>query len=281
MGAGRTQAIERLAIAGSRSAAELSGLVSTIRSSIDTAEGKKRERLSLEQKAPEAERLSGRLKDVSEEIGRLRQRRDTAERAAEALEGQLASKRQEFGRYTDSVGRGAPALRRAGQAETAADLIDAILKDAIPTQVGAVAAAMTKAWKSMAHMSERVDRIEITPECEVKMLSRKGENLHEIEKSAGASQVFTQALIWAVTHVSNQDFPFVVDTPLARLSRDQRLGVLKTFTDRPGQVILLSTDEEVVGDKLDAIRDRIAAAYQLRVRSDDGVSVTSVESETL
>jgi DNA sulfur modification protein DndD len=90
-----------------------------------------------------------------------------------------------------------------------------------------------------------------------------------------------QALIWAVTHVSGQDFRFVVDTPLARLSRDQRLGVLKTFTDRLGQVILLSTDEEVVGDKLDAIRDRISAAHQLRVRSDDGVAVTSVENDSI
>jgi hypothetical protein len=44
---------------------------------------------------------------------------------------------------------------------------------------------------------------------------------------------------------------------------------------------LLSTDEEVVGDKLDAIRNRISAAYQLRVRSDDGVSVTTVEKDAL
>jgi DNA sulfur modification protein DndD len=160
-------------------------------------------------------------------------------------------------------------------------MIDELLQEAVPTQVGHVAEEMTKAWKSMAHMIERVDRIEITKDCEVRMLNRRGENLHEIEKSAGASQVFTQALIWAITKVSGQDFPFVVDTPLARLSKDQRLGVLKTFTDRPGQVVLLSTDEEVVGDKLDAIRDRVIAAFQLRVQNEDGVSVTSVEPEVI
>lgn len=280
-GVSRSQAIDRLAAAAGRSADELSELVGTVRSSVDVADAKKRERLALEQTAPEAERLSGRLREVSEEIGRLSQQRDAAIRAVEALEGQLSAKRAELGRYTDSIGRGAPSLKRASQAEAVAKLIDDILEDAIPTQVGAIADAMTKAWKSMAHMSERVAAIEIAPDCEVRMLNRKGENLHDIEKSAGASQVFTQALIWAVTHVSGQDFPFVVDTPLARLSRDQRLGVLKTFTDRSGQVILLSTDEEVVGDKLEAIRDRILAAYQLRVRSDDGVSVTTVEAEAV
>jgi DNA sulfur modification protein DndD len=266
---------------GKRSVLELNSIVSSIRSSVEIAEAKKRERLELERTAPEAERLSARLKVVGEEIARLRLQRDTSQNAISATEGQLAAKRAEFGRYTDSIGRGAPSLRKAAQAESVAALIDEILGDAVPTQVGAIAEAMTRAWKSMAHMADRVDRIEITRECEVKMLNSRGENLHEIEKSAGASQVFTQALIWAVTHVSGQSFPFVVDTPLARLSREQRLGVLRTFTDRPGQVILLSTDEEVVGEKLDAIRDRISAAYQLRVRSDDGVSVTTVENDAL
>ena len=128
----------------------------------------------------------------------------------------------------------------------------------------------------MAHLSDRVDRIEITADCEVKMLTADGEDLHAIDKSAGASQVFTQALITAITKVSGRTFPFVVDTPLARLSRAQRIGVLKTFTDRPGQVILLSTDEEVIDDKLDAIRTRLVAAYELRVRNDKGIAVTSV-----
>jgi DNA sulfur modification protein DndD len=128
----------------------------------------------------------------------------------------------------------------------------------------------------MAHLPDRVDRIEITPSCEVKMLNDRGEDLHLIDKSAGASQVFTQALITAVTNVSGRDFPFIVDTPLARLSREQRIGVLKTFTDRSGQVILLSTDEEVVDDKLDAIHDRIAASYSLSMTTDAGVAVTSV-----
>jgi DNA sulfur modification protein DndD len=280
-GLSRDRAADRLDSVSRRSVSELNTVVSSIRSSVEIAEAKKRERLVLEQTAPEAERLSERLKVVGEEIGRLRQQRDTSQNAINALEGQLAAKRAEFGRYTDSIGRGAPALRKAAQAESVATLVDEILIEAVPTQVGAIAEAMTRAWKSMAHMADRVDRIEITPDCDVLMLNKRGENLHEIEKSAGASQVFTQALIWAVTHVSGQSFPFVVDTPLARLSRDQRLGVLKTFTDRPGQVILLSTDEEVVGDKLDAIRSRISAAYQLRVRNDDGVSVTTVENDTL
>ncbi len=272
----RAQAIDRLIAIGARSSSELVDQVKRFRASVDTAESKKRERLELEQSAPEAERLSFRLREVSEQVARLQLDRDEADRSLTATEGLLAAKRQELGRHVDKIGRGRPALRRAKRADEYSDLVADLLREAVPTEVGAVATAMTKAWKSMAHMSDRVDRIEITEECEVKMLNSRGEDLHLIDKSAGASQVFTQALITAITAVSGRDFPFVVDTPLARLSREQRIGVLKTFTNRSGQVILLSTDEEVVDDKLEAIRERIIAAYALNVTFDSGVAVTSV-----
>ena len=272
----RAQTIERLEAIDRRSGSELAELVSRFRTAVETAEAKKRERLQLEQNAPEAEALSARLKDASSELGKLREQRDEAVRALTSIEGQLAAKRQELGRHVDKIGRGAPALRRAQYADRASALLTQLLEDAVPSEVGAVAREMTSAWKSMAHMSDRVDHIEITADCEVRMISKNGEDLHTIEKSAGASQVFTQALIAAITRVSGITFPFIVDTPLARLSREQRLGVLRTFTQHAGQVILLSTDEEVVEDKLDAIIDRISKVYELKVSHDDGVSVTTI-----
>jgi DNA sulfur modification protein DndD len=220
--------------------------------------------------------LVAKLKELTEERGNLRSQKSSAELALEASEAELASQRAELGRYLARIGASGPALRRADRADDYSTLIRQILKEALPIEVGDVAREMTKAWKAMAHHSDRVERIEITAGCEVCMLAASGEDIHPIDKSAGASQVFTQALITAITRVSGRTFPFVVDTPLARLSKEQRLGVLKTFTDRPGQVVLLSTDEEVVDDKLEAIRHRLLSACELCVSFDDGVPVTSI-----
>ena len=188
----------------------------------------------------------------------------------------LGGKRAELGRYVSSLGRRAPDLNNAARADAYAKLIGDLLEEAVPHEVDEVATEMTSAWKAMAHMSNRVERIDISPDCKVSMLASDGTDLHEIEKPADASQVFTQALITAITRVSGRTFPFVVDTPLARLSRAQRIGVLETFTDRPSQVILLSTDQEVVDDKLDAIRHRLTGCYELRIAHDRGVAVTTV-----
>lgn len=276
-GTTRAGVIDRLEAIERHSAAEVSEHVHRFETAVVTAESKKGERLELEKLAPEIEKMARQLRELTEESGRYKEQRDAAQREIDAATAELGDRRAELARYVDRFDTRAPALAHAARADDYAKLIGGLLKDAIPFEIGEVADEMTKAWKAMAHMSDRVERIEISPDCEVSMVTSGGlTDLHRIDKSAGASQVFTQALITAITKVSGRTFPFVVDTPLARLSRDQRIGVLRTFTDRPGQVILLSTDQEVVGDKLDAIHDRIVASYELRVTHDQGVAVTTV-----
>ena len=275
-GATRAGVIDRLEAVGRHSAGEISGHVDRFNAAVETADAKKRERLELERIAPEIEKQARQLRELTEQSGRCKEQRDAAQREIDADRAALGDRRAELARYVSRLGTHAPALTYAARADAYIKLIEDLLDDAVPYEVGEVADEMTKAWKAMAHMSHRVERIDITPECEVRMLTASGSDLRPIDKSAGASQVFTQALITAITKVSRRNFPFVVDTPLARLSRVQRIGVLKTFTDRPGQVILLSTDQEVVDDKLDAIRDRIIASYELKVAHDEGVAVTTV-----
>ena len=275
-GTTRARTIDRLQAVERHSAAEASNHLDRYSNAIETAEAKKRERLELERVAPEVEAQVKGLKELMEKSGRYKEQRETAQREIDAATAELGEKRAELGRYMSRMGARTPDLVHAERADAYAKLIGDLFEDAVPSEVDEVAVEMTKAWKAMAHMSDRVERIDISRDCKVSMLAADGIDLHEIDKSAGASQVFTQALITAITRVSGRTFPFVVDTPLARLSRDQRIGVLMTFTDRTGQVILLSTDQEVVDDKLEAIRDRIARSYELRVVQDRGVAVTTV-----
>jgi DNA sulfur modification protein DndD len=281
VGTTRAKAIDKLRQIIRHSEKDLVDLVEKRERTALQAESKRKERQEAEQRAPENEAYGQKLAIVSAQHGELQEKRRQAQKEIDAIEGQLAAKRQELGRHTDKIEKGGPDLARANLAEKAITVIESILKEAVPSQVGFLAEEMTTAWKSMAHLTERVERIEITPECEVKMLTKKGENIHDIEKSAGGSQVFTQALIVAVTKVSQRSFPFVVDTPLARLSKDQRIGVLKTFCAREGQVVLLATDTEVVGDERAAISDRIQASFELKVAIEDGIAVTSVQKEPI
>jgi len=135
---------------------------------------------------------------------------------------------------------------------------------------------MTKAHRSMAHKKDLIQRIAVDEHGDVKLLDSEGRDVRGNDLSAGEEQIFTQSLFSAVSAVSKPAFPMVVDTPLARLDQEHRTGVLKHLAQRGEQVILLSTDTEVVGQYLEAIRPNISVTYRVDNEQDDGIGRSTV-----
>ena len=206
---------------------------------------KKRERLS---------QLNGEIQQYDQEIGALK-------REMTALESQINQKNTELTKLAGQWDQAKPSVRRAMRALKVASMVDEIVAKAVPSQIDAIAAAMTKAHRSMAHKKDLVERIAIDENCDVKLLNGDGMDLRGYDLSAGEKQIFTQALISAVSSVSGRGFPMVVDTPLGRLDIEHRKGVLNHLVQREHQVILLSTNTEVVGEYLREIAPHVQKRY--------------------
>ncbi len=95
----------------------------------------------------------------------------------------------------------------------------------------------------------------------------KIEGLREIEKSRlskGEKQVFIMALYWALVQLSNHEVPFIIDTPFARIDTEHRTRITKNFfMDLRGQVIIFSTNEEIVGKHYAAMKPEVKAQFVL------------------
>lgn len=92
--------------------------------------------------------------------------------------------------------------------------------------------------------------------------------------SRGEKQVFILALYWAIIKTSGQSIPFVIDTPYARIDTEHREQIAKLFfPDISKQVIILSTDEEVVGRYLKILEPYTAHKYLLDYSTDKGQTV--------
>lgn len=206
---------------------------------------KKRERLS---------RLNGEIQQLDQEIGALKREMGT-------LEKQIGDNNAQLTKAAGQLDKAKPSNRRAQRAINVASMVDDIVKKAVPSQIEAIAAAMTKAHRSMAHKKDLVERIAIDEACDVKLLNADGIDLRGYDLSAGEKQIFTQALISAVSSVSGRGFPMVVDTPLGRLDVEHRKGVLNHLVERKHQVILLSTNTEVVGEYLREIAPHVQKKY--------------------
>jgi len=155
-------------------------------------------------------------------------------------------------------------------------MVDEIVANAVPSQIDAIAAAMTKAHRAMAHKKDLVERIAIDENCDVKLLNSNGMDMRSYDLSAGEKQIFTQALISAVSSVSGRGFPMVVDTPLGRLDIEHRKGVLNHLVQREHQVILLSTNTEVVGEYLREIAPHVQKKYLVHFERVGDIGQSSV-----
>lgn len=223
-------------------------------------------------------KLTDDLERINQEERKLDERIRELRRQEQGDEGMLAPKRQELARLSLGYQKAQPALARAALADRIADLIDKVISDLYPLHVKQVSTEMTSIYQELAH-KRLVKSIEIADDCTVRILGDKGRDLRTMDSSAGEDQIFALSLITAIARVSRAEVPVVMDTPMARLDPQHRLNVLRFSTANVSeQVILLSQPEEIHGNYLKAIRERISAAYHLEHEEiGNGVGVNHVQ----
>ena len=88
--------------------------------------------------------------------------------------------------------------------------------------------------------------------------------------SAGEKQIFIMALYQALSKLNKVSVPYLIDTPFARIDNEHRQNILNNFFVKlKGQIIILSTDEEIVGEHRASIEDVISDYYLLK-HTDNG-----------
>lgn len=80
--------------------------------------------------------------------------------------------------------------------------------------------------------------------------------------SKGEQQIYIMSLYWALIRMSNNNIPFVIDTPYARIDSIHRERITtKFFSSLSSQVIILSTDEEINNEYYALIKPFIAKEF--------------------
>lgn len=91
-----------------------------------------------------------------------------------------------------------------------------------------------------------------------------GNALEPAKLSAGERQLLAIAILWGLAEASGKDLPTVIDTPLGRLDGIHRSNLVNNYFPKAAQqVILLSTDEEIVGDYYKQLKPYIAREFHI------------------
>ena len=80
---------------------------------------------------------------------------------------------------------------------------------------------------------------------------------------------FIEISFQQVDNQSKNELPFIIDTPFARIDAEHRANITEYFFKKlTGQLVILSTDEELSHNHLEAMRDQISHVYMLEYGQD-------------
>lgn len=98
------------------------------------------------------------------------------------------------------------------------------------------------------------------------------ELLMEVNKdtlSKGETQIFVMSLYWAMMQQCKCDLPFIIDTPFARIDSDHRANIVERFFKKlPGQLFVLSTNEEISAQHMASLAEKTSNVFLLEYGDD-------------
>ena len=124
-------------------------------------------------------------------------------------------------------------------------------------------------WKE-----EQFKHVSIGEDYRLEVIDRWGMNALDT-MSDGEKQMVSLAFLTAMTHVTGEEAPVVIDMPIARLSEVPVAHIAQGLPELAKQLVLLVIDDELDSEARRALAPRIGREYLLRF--DDAVGHTSIE----
>ena len=138
-------------------------------------------------------------------------------------------------------------------------------------KVNKLSATITDCFKQLVEKDSLVSRISVDPDTlDVTIYDIEGNELLKNQLSAGEQQMFAVSIVWALALTSGYKAPVIIDTPMARLDSENRANFVKNYLPAASsQVVVLSTDEEIIGRYHDMIRPNVIDYYTLLYREEE------------
>lgn len=222
--------------------------------------------------------IKGNMSRTSTEIDELEEKLRSEDREVAGLDVTVNNTRSRYLQEKQRLDETSPVRSLLNKSERVREVIEEVVPLLFPLKVKALASAMTRVYKQLAH-KDQVSQIVIEDDGATRIMGKTNKEI-TFDRSAGENQIFATALIAGLAEVSGVKAPMVVDTPLGRLDSLHRENIFKFWIGNPDrQIILLSQDKEIDADFYRRIHDNVCVTYLLQHQDvGDGIGRTTVKA---
>jgi DNA sulfur modification protein DndD len=153
-------------------------------------------------------------------------------------------------------------LRRALEAR---ESVKKFMEISTERKLAQVSDLITDAFLRLVGKVSLIQSIRITsPTLELTLTNPDGNVIESDHLSHGERQILAYAVLWGLSKASGRPLPTVIDTPMGRLDEKHRMNLAENYFHQAShQVVILSTDTEIHGKFLDAMKPGIGKMYSL------------------
>jgi len=154
--------------------------------------------------------------------------------------------------------------------ENLAKFSDQLIKENIET----LQQLVKEKFDTLGRKSQLITKLDISPhDFTIKLYDASGNLIEPARLSAGERQLLAISILWGLAEASGKELPTIIDTPLSRLDGKHRNKLIKNYFPNAGpQVILLSTDEEIIDDYYNQLKPYISREFNISYNDEDKTS---------
>lgn len=125
----------------------------------------------------------------------------------------------------------------------------------IEKHIGRIEELVLVSFRNLLRKKTLVKQLKIDRDnYQVKLFNINGDEIMPERLSAGERQLLATALLWGICQAAGKPLPTIIDTPMGRLDTSHRSNLIQNyFPNASHQVLLLSTNEEIVGKYYDQL----------------------------
>ncbi len=105
-----------------------------------------------------------------------------------------------------------------------------------------------------------------------------GNTISTTSQSAGEKQILSIAIFWALNELSRAKIPLIIDTPLARIDKENRKNIIENYYKNQGQIIILPTDTEFGMQEYRIASNKVAKIY--KIEQDETHSYSQIRAKS-
>ena len=212
------------------------------------------------------------LSDLNKQLGQLQIQGQNVNETIRSLKDQIEKSEQRREMLYHTQQQRQAHIKRPKQVEDVQTVLAEYTTQLTQAKIVTLSNAIVEGFNQLSHKPDRIKHVELDPQTfAVTLYDTYNRSISKDELSAGEQQIYTTALLWGLARTSGKPLPMILDTPLGRLDTIHRqLLVEHYFPYVSHQVVLLSTDTEIVGHLLSLLKPHISHTFRLAYQQIEG-----------